>query len=233
VPRGTPTWRDGDCRGLDISAKEKKAQERRFADYIWAKVDELRPTAPDINMLLGQVSDKKLRADLTKAIDRLAKRPQPDLVVEVPDELVNADREVLLKAIDNVAQRDAVVALLERNDRHPLARLLFSDRPLGVETRLWLAMVLSGEFKHKGGRPKQGSEKNRDTPSAEIRQKTHNAAQSLPFLRKALRAAYPDQTRAEIGERALYIASCKFGISEETIKYYRRLPLSRRLRTGD
>jgi hypothetical protein len=139
-------------------------------------------------------------------------------------------------------ERDAVAALKKHNDKRPLAALLdprhlsnayYPDRPiwmsLSEETRLLIAEVILGEFKHEGGRPKKGKEKNRNTPSAMLRQATHQAVESLPFLRKALRAAYPDLRRKEIGRRAVYMASRKYGVSEDTIENYRNRPLRLRI----
>ena len=222
----TPPWRNGDCRGRDISVREKQELERRFAEPIWARVEELKVEEQH------RLEDEQLEQQRQDAeYMALYGHTFPG----IPKSEVYTDME-----------RNAVMALKEDNDARPLALLLDPRYPfnayelkhpiwmtLSEETRQLAADIIRGEFKHKGGRPKRGSEKNRDTPSARDRKATHDAVASLPFLRRALRTAYPNQTRFEIGKRTLYMASCKFGISEETIKNYCRLPLGHRLRTSD
>jgi hypothetical protein len=225
VPREvnrTPPWRDGDCRGEDISVNVARERERQFTKPIWAKVERLKAEER------RRLEEEQLEQE----------RQHAEYMALYGDTFPG----IPMSEIYTAMECDAVTALNEQNDKRPLAALFNPGHPfnayqperpiwkyLSEETRLLASKVISGEFKHEGGRPKRGSEKNRNTPSASVRQKTHQAAVSVPYLRKALRATYPHRGRGEIGERALYMASKMYGVGEQTIKNYLNLPRARRL----
>lgn len=245
IPMARQPWTDGDCRGRkDISSKETKERESRFAEPIWAMVGSSGgDSGPSITH--EQLYDEFMRLLATNDIDKHIKDElgarltvlyhlitddgKPDFFMEVPDELANGPREELLKVVNTAMQREAIDALIKHNDKRPLAKLLSSECPLDVETRLWMRMALADEFKHKGGRPKKGEEKNIATEAMAIRRKVAAAAESVPFLKNALRSAYPKPTHSEITKRAKYMACQKYGITEAMIKHYIGLPKSRRL----
>jgi hypothetical protein len=228
MPHAIPPWRDGDCRDRDISPQDKKIREDRFAQPIWANAKELQ--LEEQRRLEEEQFEQELQDVEYMA---LYQHTFPDIAI--PD--------IPVSEIYKREEHAAVAALIERNDRQPLASLLDPHRPfdhqprdavwmhLSKETRRLMAEVITGRFKHEGGRPKKGQEKNSDTPSARDRKAIHDAAAIVPFLRKALRAAYPKPRRGEIGKRALYMASREFGVEEEAIRRCRLRPLSHRLQT--
>jgi hypothetical protein len=214
-----PPWIDGNCG--------EPKRERRFAEPIWARVEQLR--LEDQQRLEEELLEQQRQDAEYMALfgDTYPGQTYRDLYAEI--------------------ESSAIAALVERGDKRPLANLLDPRYPfnaygpperqiratLSEQTYLFAAKVIANEFKHPGGRPKKGTEKNPDTPCAKVRRATDAAAKSLPFLRAALRAAYsnekPRLTRSDISKRALYMASKKYLVAEGTITNCSRLPKSRRL----
>jgi hypothetical protein len=220
VPRDrVPRWRDGDQRS--DPSREARERERRFAEPIWARAKELRAEKRRENY--EQYQEQAYRDSTWQYPENVRLRTLPPIQV-----------------ITRLEQK-AVAALKEQNDRSLLAELfdpnyiynqspLIPDQPirnsLSNETAKLVAEVLRGDFKHSGGRPK-GRKDPRGRP---LRRRVHVAAAYIRFLSAALRAAYPGQSRREVRGRALYMASKKYRLAEDTIKNYAGLPLDRRVR---
>jgi hypothetical protein len=225
-------WCDGDCRGRDLSNKEASELESRFAEPIWARVEQLRLE-----------EQRRLEEEQRRLEEELLEqqRQEAEYTALFGDTYPGMTYSDLYADVES----SAAAAFVERNDKRPLAKLLDPRHPfnayeprrrriresLSEQTYLLAAKVISGELKHKGGRPEKGLEKNLDTASAKVRHTTAAAASSVPLLRKALRAAYPRPRRVEISERAVYMAGEKYRVGEHTIENY--LDRSKSLRLPD
>lgn len=213
-----PAWDDGDCRERkrkrELSSEEATELEARFAEPIWARVEQLKPE----QQRRLEEKQRRLEEDLLEQ-----QRQDAEYMALFGDTYPEMSYAEFYAEVES----SAAAAIVERNDKRPLANLFDPRYPfnaneprerqirasLSEQTYLLAAKVIRGELKHKGGRPKKGAEKNLDTDVAKVRQAIAAAVKSLPLLRKALRAVYPKPTRKEIGKRARYMASKKYEVA--------------------
>jgi hypothetical protein len=100
-----------------------------------------------------------------------------------------------------------------RSSAYPPIRSKLTDKTYSL-----LADMVAGKRlnKGKGGRPKLNIEQRREaTP-------VHDAAFCVGLLKQVLLAEFPNQTRREIGKRALYMAARRFRIDEPRLTTYLR-----------
>jgi hypothetical protein len=129
------------------------------------------------------------------------------------------------------SEEERAVEAALRGEPEQLADLVCQSNPqqLAPDTRTLAHELMTGKRNPRTGRP-EGEAGRPPMSEEQLRESraVHEATEQFFIIREVLERDYPQQSKADIRDRALLLAEELTGVAQETIKNYRDLPKKRR-----